>query len=48
MSPWRRRIAFRGDLSQGGTIISETVRVQFPGNCQQNLALVNFAQTRDF
>ena len=34
--------------SQGGTIISETVRVQFPGNCQQNLALVNFQQTREF
>jgi len=34
--------------SQGGTIISETVQVNFPGNCQQNLALVNFQQTRPF
>ncbi len=34
--------------SQGGTIISETVQVSFPGNCQQNLALVNFQQTRAF
>lgn len=34
--------------SQGGTIISDTVQVRFPGNCQQNLALVNFQQTRDF
>ena len=29
-------------------IISETVQVRFPGNCQQNLALVNFQQTRPF
>ncbi len=34
--------------SQGGTIISETVQVRFSGVCQQNLALVNFAQTRPF
>jgi hypothetical protein len=34
--------------SQGGTIISDTVQVTFPGGCDGNLAIVNFEQTRPF
>ena len=34
--------------SAQGTPISETVQVTFPGVCRQNLALVNFRQTRPF
>lgn len=34
--------------SAQGTPISETVQVTFPGACGQNLALVNFRQTRPF
>ena len=34
--------------SQGGTIISDTVQVTFPGSCDGNLAIVNFEQTRPF
>lgn len=29
-----------------GTIVSEAVQVTFPSDCQKNLALVNFVQTR--
>ncbi len=35
-------------LSPTGTVISPTVQVAFPNNCSQNLALVNFEQTRSF
>jgi hypothetical protein len=35
-------------LSAQGTIISETIQVDFPGDCSQNLALVNFIQDRPF
>ncbi len=35
-------------LSPQGTVISPTVQVTFPNNCAQNLALVNFVQTRPF
>lgn len=33
--------------SQGGTIISPRVPVQFPSDCTKNLALVNFIQVRE-
>lgn len=33
-------------LSPQGTIISEPVQVTFPGDCAQNLALINFIQVR--
>lgn len=33
--------------SQGGTIISPRVSVQFPSDCTKNLALVNFIQVRE-
>jgi hypothetical protein len=32
----------------GGVQVSEAVPVVFPGSCQQNLALINFVQTRPF
>lgn len=32
--------------SPQGTVVSERVQVSFPSNCDQNLALVNFIQTR--
>ncbi len=35
-------------LSPQGTPISPTVQVTFPNNCAQNLALVNFVQTRPY
>lgn len=35
-------------LSAQGTIVSEPIQVTFPGDCAQNLALVNFVQTRPF
>ena len=31
-----------------GTQISPDIPIQFPGNCNQNLAQVRFYQTRDF
>lgn len=34
--------------SQGGTVISDTVQVTFPGGCETNLAVANFEQTRPF
>jgi hypothetical protein len=34
--------------SPQGTVISPQVQVTFPGNCNGNLALVNFVQTRPF
>ncbi|MAS36724.1 MAG: hypothetical protein CL610_22155 [Anaerolineaceae bacterium] len=33
-------------LSAQGTVISDPIQVTFPGDCAQNLALVNFIQTR--
>jgi hypothetical protein len=33
-------------LSAQGTVVSDRVQVTFPGDCAQNLALVNFVQTR--
>lgn len=30
----------------GGTEVSPRVQIQFPGNCQQNVALINFRQQR--
>ncbi len=35
-------------LWSGGRAVSPGVEVQFPGTCAQNLALVNFVQTRTF
>jgi hypothetical protein len=35
-------------LWSGGTQISPTVEIVFPNSCQQNLATVNFIQTRAF
>ncbi|MFN8531785.1 MAG: hypothetical protein U0670_24530, partial [Anaerolineae bacterium] len=34
--------------SPTGTVISDQVQVNFPNNCSQNLALVNFKQSRPF
>jgi hypothetical protein len=34
--------------SPQGTVISERIQITFPGACDQNLAIVNFAQTRPF
>lgn len=34
--------------SAAGTVISDQVRIDFPASCQQNLALVNFRQSRPF
>jgi len=34
--------------TSAGTVISDQVQVSFPATCQQNLALVNFRQTRPF
>ncbi|MDX2160387.1 MAG: hypothetical protein SF162_03585 [bacterium] len=34
--------------SPTGTVISDQVQVNFPARCEQNLALVNFRQTRPF
>jgi hypothetical protein len=33
-------------LSAQGTVVSDRIQVTFPGDCAQNLALVNFIQTR--
>lgn len=30
------------------SVLSPTIQVQFPGNCSQNVAIVDFIQTRDF
>ena len=35
-------------LSAQGTVVSDPIQVSFPGDCTQNLALVNFVQTRPF
>ncbi|GAB4571337.1 MAG: hypothetical protein Kow0077_07770 [Anaerolineae bacterium] len=35
-------------LTANGTVVSPAVQVTFPNNCAQNLALVNFQQTRPF
>lgn len=35
-------------LSAQGTVVSDRIQVTFPGDCAQNLAIVNFAQTRPF
>jgi hypothetical protein len=35
-------------LSAQGTVVSEPIQVTFPSDCAQNLALVNFVQTRPF
>jgi hypothetical protein len=35
-------------LTGSGTVVSPAVQVTFPNNCAQNLALVNFEQTRPF
>jgi hypothetical protein len=35
-------------ISNSGTVVSPAVQVSFPNNCAQNLALVNFEQTRPF
>jgi hypothetical protein len=35
-------------LSAQGTVVSDPIQVTFPGDCAQNLALVNFIQTRPF
>lgn len=35
-------------LTSSGTVVSPAVQVTFPNNCAQNLALVNFEQTRPF
>ncbi len=35
-------------ISPSGTVVSPAVQVSFPNNCAQNLALVNFDQTRPF
>lgn len=35
-------------LSPSGVVVSPAVQVTFPNNCAQNLALVNFEQTRPF
>ena len=35
-------------LSPQGTVISERIQITFPSDCAQNLAIVNFIQTRPF
>ncbi len=35
-------------LSPQGTPVSERIQVTFPSDCTQNLAIVNFVQTRPF
>lgn len=35
-------------LSAQGTVISDRIQVTFPGDCAQNVAIVNFVQTRPF
>ncbi|GAB1422725.1 hypothetical protein MASR2M15_29640 [Anaerolineales bacterium] len=32
--------------TKNGTAISPTYQVQFPGNCESNVAIINFIQTR--
>ncbi len=35
-------------LTPSGTVVSPAVQITFPNNCAQNLALVNFEQTRQY
>jgi hypothetical protein len=35
-------------LTSSGTVVSPAIQVTFPNNCAQNLAIVNFQQTRSF
>jgi hypothetical protein len=35
-------------LSVQGTVVSDPIQITFPADCAQNLALVNFIQTRPF
>ncbi len=37
---------YRIELLSGGVQVSPTVEIVFPGSCQQNLALINYIQTR--
>ena len=35
-------------LSAQGTVVSDRIQVTFPGDCAQNVAIINFIQTRPF
>jgi hypothetical protein len=39
---------YRVELIANGQQVSPTVEIVFPNSCQQNLALINFVQTRPF